>query len=210
MPQSKPILFMDFNGVISYNNYWCSLEDTNHELTHFFKPVEQYVFMENRELLKDWMKGKHTSESVHEIIGKQVGVDSDKLLQVFIQDCRNIDTSEKILEALQELKEGYYLILRTDNMDSFDRFTLPRAVRLKEVFDRIDNSFNLGELKRDNNGQYFLDRAKEQNISINQCYFIDDSQKNCDFYTELGGRAYCATGEDNVVSVLKKLLNGKI
>jgi len=151
------------------------------------------------------------SQNGDRVYSFNIGVDSDKLLQVFIEDCSKIDISEKILDTLQGLKDKYYLILRTDNMDSFDRFTLPEVPRLKEVFDQIDNSFNLGELKLDNSGQYFLNKAKERSININLCYFIDDSQKNCDFYTELGGNAYCVTGEDNVVASLKKqFLNGKI
>lgn len=199
------IIFTDFNGVISYNKYWHSLEEPVHDLHQYFESIEKFIFQESRELLNDWMRGKYTSEEIHGIIGEQIGVDSNELLQVFIEDCRRIDISEKIIDTLQELKDKYYLILRTDNMDSFDRFILPRAARLKEVFDRVDNSFNLGELKRDNNGKYFLNRAKEQNIDIKQCYFIDDSQKNCDFYTELGGSAYCVKNETESLTVLNNL-----
>ncbi len=177
MPRSKPILFMDFNGVISYRKYWYSLEDATHELHSYFELIERFVFRDNRELLRNWMVGKHTSEVVHKEIEYYIGVDSDKLLQVFIEDCRAMDISQTILDALLEIKNQYYLILRTDNMDGFDRFILPEAPRLKRVFDRIDNSFNLGELKRDNAGQYFLDRANEQSIDISECVFIDDSQK---------------------------------
>jgi hypothetical protein len=70
-------------------------------------------------------------------------------------------------------------------MDSFDRFTAP-ALQLNSHFDVIVNSYSEGQLKTDNNGESFLKYLKG---SVAEAVLIEDSQKTCDVFTQLGGKA---------------------
>jgi hypothetical protein len=205
MNQLKPILFVDYNKVISYKNFWFSLEDPDHELHEELSKIEEYLFRNNIALVKEWMVGKQTTESVHKLISENTNIDYDTLLQTFIKDCKNLDAPEKILNAMELLKDKYIRVLRTDNMDSFTRFTLPANDKLKGSFEEVDNSFELQELKTDNNGQYFIKKAKEYGVDITSCILIDDAEKNCVLFESLGGKAYHVTGVDKVHDTLVDL-----
>jgi len=152
------------------------------------------------------MVGKYTSEDVHKIIEDNIGVDSQKLFDVFVNNCTNLNISDKILKQVAKLKSKFHLILITDNMDSLDRFTFPKHLpKLNKIFDRMDNSYNLKNLKRYNNGQYFIERLKEKNAPIEQSILIDDSNTNCEVFKSLGGISYRATTEHEVLSVLNNV-----
>jgi hypothetical protein len=43
---------MDFNGVISYKNFWFSLEKNNATV---YEKINKVLFEENLEMVKDWM-----------------------------------------------------------------------------------------------------------------------------------------------------------
>lgn len=199
---SKRLIFVDFNGVISYKNFWDSIRISD---KHIYKKIDSFLFRDNFDLVRIWMKGKKSSEEIHQFISEELNISFEYLFSHFKQDCETIDISNKILNNLESIKENFYLILRTDNMDSFTRFTLPANPRLSRVFDEIDNSFELKELKRENNGYYFTNKARKYNLEIKDCLLIDDSSKNCDFFNELGGTAYCLTGEETVVRHLATL-----
>jgi hypothetical protein len=203
----KPILFIDFNGVISYNNFWKELEAESHPLHSYHQPIENFLFKEKPEIIKDWMLGKYTSEEIHEILNDAVGVPYLQLFEIFERGCRNIDISSSVLEKIQELRKDYYCILATGNTDSFDRFTLPSNPILQESFDEIDNSYNLGIFKTTSNGQYFLDKAKELGVEISKCVVIDDSASVCKVFKNLGGRALQSYGVEEVVGSLESLKN---
>jgi FMN phosphatase YigB (HAD superfamily) len=201
----RKILFVDFNGVISYDNFWKELEDKTHPLNSYHHLIENFLFKEKPEIIKDWMLGKYTSEEVHEILNIAVGVPYLDLFEIFERGCRNIDVSTSVLEKIQELRKNYYCILATGNMDSFDRFTLPSNLILKESFDEIDNSYNLGIFKTTNNGQYFLDKARILSVEISNCVLVDDSARVCEVFENLGGRALRSYGVEQVVENLERL-----
>lgn len=91
-------------------------------------------------------------------------------------------------------------------MDCFDRFTLLSNQHLVESFDEIENSYNLGILKTSNNGQYFYEKAKSLNVDLKNCIVIDDSEKVCKTFENLGGKGICSFGILEVVKNLEKLL----
>ncbi len=205
----KRVLFVDFNGVISYYPFWFSLQNPNHPLHQYFEPIEQLFFIGENKIvgfINEWMLGKYTSEDVHKVINDRIGAPYNELLAVFCEDAKKLDISEQILAAVQQLKKDWYCILSTDNMDSFDRYTLPANPQLSETFNVIHNSYPRGSLKKTNNGVYFVDTVKGLGINFGQCVLIDDSNSTCEMFQGFGGVAYCTKNEEEVLSVLKKLL----
>lgn len=208
---TKRMLFIDFNGVISYKPFWFSLKDPGHPLFKIGNAVEDYLFKSNREIVKDWMFGKYTSEEVHLILKENIQdeFDVEDLYEVFCEDCRNLDISKNILNELRKLKDHYYLVLMTDNMDSFDRYTLPAHPELNEVFDEINNSYNVRCSKRDNNCEIFTRYIDTYDVHKSESIFLDDSQRNCDAYKEhIQGVSICVSNEEEVLSALAKINTG--
>lgn len=204
------ILFVDFNGVISYNPFWFSLINPNHPLHIYYEPIENLLFRgENKikRLVDDWMMGKYTSEQIHKIIENKTGAPHQELLKVFYEDCKRLDISKPILRHIKTLRRNWYCILRSDNMDTLHRFTLPANPQLADAFDEIHSSFLLRQLKKTNGGIYFKTTTANFGIKIENCVLIDDSISNCILSESLGGKAYCTQNETEVIKVLKKLIN---
>jgi 2-hydroxy-3-keto-5-methylthiopentenyl-1-phosphate phosphatase len=200
------ILFLDFNGVLSYDHFWHTLTDPNHKLHEYHAKIHDYLFEENRDMLRQWMLGKYTTEDIHHTLHEKTGVPYQELLDIFEQECRNIDISKPILDLIKSLKSQYYCILATGNMDCFDRFTLPSNPILEQTFDEINNSYNLGIFKSTDGGRYFKEKTETLGGDIKSSVVIDDSDGVCEAFTKLGGRAFCVTGESEVIKVLQSLL----
>lgn len=109
---------------------------------------------------------------------------------------------QETLELIEAVRSKYRVIFLTDNMDCFDRFTIP-ALNLESYFDQIINSYNHGVTKADANGGLF----KCINIKdFKNTAFIDNSEKNCQLFDELGGKSYLVEIPTDIDTVLKKLL----
>ncbi|MFZ3301113.1 MAG: hypothetical protein WA152_00155 [Microgenomates group bacterium] len=204
----KGVLFVDFNGVISYNPFWNSLTNKKHKLHSYYPKIENLLFKSQNKiegLVNDWMIGKYTSEEINKIISDKTGIDKDELFKIFCEDCKKLDISINILKLVKQLKDSWYCILRTDNMDSFHRFTIPANPILSESFHEIHSSYKIKSLKRSDGGKKYLDTIMSAGFKINDCVLIDDGQKNCELFEDLGGKAFCTKNEDEVLAVLKNL-----
>lgn len=202
------ILFVDFNGVISYDTFWVSLLKPEHPLHSYYEPIENLLFRgENKieGLIDDWMLGRYTSEQVHQIIADRLGAPYQDLLEVFCEDCARLDISTPILQAVRALRKDWYCILRTDNMDTFHRFTLPANPHLAEAFDDVHCSYLLHQLKKTDGGKYFITTVTGLGIGIGNCVLIDDSNSNCRLFEGLGGKTYRTQNEAEVIAVLEAL-----
>ena len=201
----KPILFVDFNGVQSYLPFWSSLLDPSHQLHSRLADIEELIFRRDPQLVREWMLGEYTSEDIHELIERELGIPKSELFPIFEQDCRNIDIHPEIQTALRTLKSRYYLILATGNMDSFDRFTIPAHPELEETFDEIHNSYNIGIHKPDQNGKYFTDVMTKQGVEPSICHLIDDSGSSCAAFRQAGGVAHQTKIPEEVLAVIASL-----
>lgn len=201
----KPILFVDFNGVISYQNFWNSIYAEDHKLFKLRNDINSFVFVENKDFVKDWMIGLHTAEEAHKLIKEKFDIDRDYLFEIFKRDAETIDVSEKILRRLQELRSKYKVVLITDNMDTFTRFTLPNNPELSRTFDGIFVSFHTGKLKKTGEGKIFKNIVNLFDSKLGKSILIDDSKSNCELFESIGGQSICVTGENEVLEELDKI-----
>jgi len=206
--KTQKALFVDFNGVISYDPFWASMRNLDHPLHSFYEPIELLLFRGENKIvgfIDDWMLGKYTSEQVHQLIANRIGAPYQDLFEVFCQDCQRLDISLPILQGIQSLRKDWHCILRTDNMDTFDRFTLPANPHLAEAFDEIHNSYSLRQLKKTDRGKYFITTVSDLGMGIGNCVLIDDSSSTCRLFESLGGKVFCTQTEKEVVTVLESL-----
>jgi hypothetical protein len=204
--KNKNVLFIDFNGVISYRPFWFSLSDPKHKHHQYFNKMEKFLFRENSELVKSWMLGKYSSEQIHRFMAKKIDFPYKEVIQIFIDDCRNLDISKSILEKVKELRQYYYCVLATDNMDSFSRFTMISNPEIKKSFNEINNSSVIGMFKSEDNGRYFNEKIAQRKAVKENCILIDDSENNCNTFRSINGQAYNTKNEDEVLKVLDKIL----
>jgi len=211
--KSRPqrVLFIDFNGVISYDPFWVSLTNPDHPLHLYYEPIEEFLFRDkSHNLIDEWMMGKYTGEQIHRILSERLGVPYKALFSVFCQDCKKLDISKPILAKVRPMRNNWYCILKTDNMDSFHRFTLPANPELAESFDEVHISYLLRSLKKTNSGEYFVKTAANLEVDLKRCVLIDNGNSNCKLFERLGGKAYCTQNETEVISVLDSLINNPI
>ncbi len=183
----KPILFVDFDGTLCFDRFWRSLEP------EFLAQIQGTLFQRNK-IVVEWMRGEHTSEEINKKLAPELGVEYDYLWNIFVDDCKNMRVDTIVLEKINNLRENFTTILMTDNMDCFDRFTVP-ALRLNLYFDMIVNSYNEKVLKNDNEGALFKNYLKEFNSDVRASYLIDNSEKTCALFQRLGGQAFFVTAE---------------
>ncbi len=191
----KPTLFIDFDGTICFDYFWHSAEN------HIKGFIQKFLFQDNKDLIRDWMRGGKTSESMNRIIAAASGFDYDELWSCFVSDCKAMHVESSTLKLIDNVRTKFNTILITDNMDCFDRFISP-ALNLNKYFDTIANSYNYKALKGDDDGLLFELVANEQGIDLSKAIFIDNSKKACDIFNRFGGQSHLVKTPQDIESVL--------
>ena len=147
---------------------------------------------DDQHIAERWMRGEFTSEEINKKIAASIGMPYEELWNVFVDNCKTMTVSLKTLNKLQNLRGKYHVVLMTDNMDCFDRFTVP-SLHLEEYFDDIVNSYNVKVGKKDGGGKSFLDVIEGFQSSIESSILIDNSVSTCEVFTKLGGKSLAVT-----------------
>lgn len=196
----KPILFIDFDGTLCHDRFWQSIDKSS------FDKIQNFLFRENKSIVKEWMLGLHSSENINQLISKKLNIPFDKIWNVFVTDCENMNISVDVLNQIKNLKKNFHVILITDNMDCLTRFTVP-ALKLDSYFDLIINSFDYRKFKSDNDGEIFLQILNECGSKIEDSILIDNSKDDCTTFSKLGGIARFVTSEKPLAFWLENLEN---
>ena len=123
---------------------------------------------------------------------------------MLIKNSQELKVSKITLSKINELRNQYICILITNNMDTFSQFTVP-SLKLNKYFDLIVNSHNTKLLKNDFNGLIFKQLVKKYHTNFNQCFVIDNSEKVCNLFTQLGGRSLHISENRDIDYYLSKL-----
>ncbi len=195
----KQNIFVDFDGTICFDYFWRS---TPKEIKN---AIGKFLFQDNTYLLEDWMRGQKSSEDINQIISDKCNLDYNMIWNYFVKDCKNMIISEDILCALSACKKNNILILITDNMDCFNRFT-KNKLNLSEYFHYIFNSCDYGFLKDDPPQRGLFKKIIDlQGFDVQKSVLLDNSQKNCDLFNQLGGTSFLIKDKQDVISILKML-----
>ncbi len=192
----KPILFIDFDGTLCHDLFWRSLPKEN------LQKIKLFEFDDNH-IAERWMRGEFTSEEINKRIAESVEMPYEELWKIFVDNCKTMTVSQEILNKLQDLRSKYHVVLMTDNMDCFDRFTVP-ALSLDKYFDAIVNSYNVKAGKKDNNGKSFLDVVEKFNSTTENSILIDNSVSTCEVFNALGGKPLIVTPTESLDYWLKR------
>lgn len=199
----KNILFIDFNGVISYLPFWHSLMTESPVL---FEKIQNILFRQNINLVQEWMKGEKQSEQICRYLAKIFPCDYSFLLWKLIENCKKMDIAPQVIHLLRALKDYYYIVLVTDNMDCFRRRTVSYRQQDFQVFDYIFDSSERWFFKKEEDGRAFLEQINMFEVKIEDCLLIDDSRNNTSFFQKIGGQSFCPKNLQEVEKVLKHIL----
>lgn len=172
-------VFIDWHNTLSASRFWGHLEEAP-EGRHLFGRIEASLYGNLTGLLVPWMRGGLTTEDVMQAVARDAGLDYDLVLREFIVGCRRmrfVDT--EITDLVLAIKvRGPRVVIATDNMDSFARWTAP-SLGLTELFDDILNSAELRGMKGDIDEQgrsvFFDDYLGRCAIGPGESVLIDDA-----------------------------------
>ena len=171
------VLFIDWHKTLSTSLFWqqrpgCRLSAGDSAR------VESYVFS-RAELVQQWMRGAVAAEDVCTSAAESLGLAAADLLADLEHSCQCFEFDDPAsVDALRAIREqGTKVVLATDNMDAFYRWTVP-ALHLGGVFDAILDSASLRALKSDLVGRHspFFGRwLTDQRITPSEAVLVDDS-----------------------------------
>lgn len=192
----KPILFVDFNGTICFDRYWRNLNNEAQE------KINDFLFKSNKQVVIDWMRGKYDSEQIHQILAQELELDYRQTWDIFIEECRSMYISPRIMLRIKEIGSKFKTILITDNMDCFSRFTVV-SLKLDQYFEQIINSADTKIFKDDNDGEVFRKLAAENEINLSDCMLLDDSKTTQQIFSNLGGKSLLVNRENTAETLLE-------
>jgi FMN phosphatase YigB (HAD superfamily) len=183
------VVFVDWHGVLSDSRFWRSVQD-HPAVTAQVDFDSALANLFSSSAVDEWMRGRLTT---HQVVGQFLVTDGDPrlvefLAQQVVRECAESTTRRRLVQVLKSLRETHHLVLATDNMDCFSA-ALPGRRDLMSVFDDYLTSAEVGVLKAENPGRFFLPWLEEHNIPVEAAVLVDDRRKNCDRFMQLGGQA---------------------
>ncbi len=197
----RKVVFIDWDGTLCFSRFWETLSAKNPT----FSQVVADFFVTEKEMIKNWMRGKHTSEEINKLLSERANLPEKEVWESFVSDCQKMKVDNKTIEIIQKLRKKHNVILITGNMDCFSRFTVP-SLKLDRLFDRVINSYDTGMLKTDDNGKQFFNCLNVYNSNISESYLIEDSANTCEVFTKLGGKALKVNKKEDTLTHLNKFL----
>jgi FMN phosphatase YigB (HAD superfamily) len=171
------VVFVDWANTLSTSLFWQQRPGCRLSAADSAK-AESYVFS-RAEHVRQWMLGAVTAEDVCASAAGKLGLAAADLLADLEHSCRSMEFDDPAaVDALRAIREqGTKVVLATDNMDTFFRWTVP-ALHLRGIFDAILDSASLGALKGglvDGQSPFFGPWLSDQGIVPFEAVLVDDS-----------------------------------
>lgn len=169
------VIFIDWDGTLSNSRFWHRWAGTER-----YELIQQVLFTEARDLLNDWMTGMVSSATVLKYVEDRTGIIYDELhkeLQYSSEHMEFID--QRVIRLINELRnEGMKVVIATDNMDTFRRWTVP-SLQLEHLVDGILVSDTQGALKSqvhpDGTSKFFHHYLSQNGFKSQDSVLIDNS-----------------------------------
>lgn len=200
MTSRSSIIFIDWYRTLSCDLFWQRIQKENPTA---FEKIEKALF-QNTQLINEWMTGCYSSEEICDHLEECSGISSKKLFSELQTYCSNTLIRPEIIKTIEQLRLRHHIIIVTDNMDCFSRFTVP-ALHIQNWTDAISNSSQVKRLKNEHGGKTFQDIADQLHIPMAKTFCIDDNPETCKIIRSLGGTAMQTTGESQTLEILTSI-----
>ncbi len=191
--------------------FWSQLENKNHKYNNYYPIIQDWLFKKNKNLIPKWMRGELTYEQVCKYLANDNNLNYGIVRSSLEESCKNMAFgSTKIIELTQNIKkQKIKVVIATDNMDTFRKFTIP-SLSLNNIFDDFLISCELGILKYDtmNNQIPFFDSyLKKNNLSYGDALLLDDSKDSSGVYHKLGFEIKLVKNSTDLLNYLRIINN---
>lgn len=142
-------VFIDWHGTLSNSGFWERWRDDPKQAEKYAK-IQHALFQTatGKDTLKYWMTGFRDYEDTMADLSKWTKIDYEELEDELRHSAENMQFIDRgVLATIQQLRDiGKHVIVATDNMDTFNKWTVP-AMNLYEYFDEVLTSYDRGQLK---------------------------------------------------------------
>lgn len=196
MSKKIKIIFFDWYKTLSSSTLFNSIADNK----NLYKKLEDKIFGDEYQFVQDWMIGKLSLEEVISIVcSKDKDLSKEEIYKIIKTSSENLSfDSEEYLELIKSIKDkGIKVVIATDNMDIFERFTVP-AQKLNDLFDDVLSSHNLKCVKDtivNDKLVFFDDYLSNQGINYDETLFFDDTQHTLNLCKERGMKTFCVKNQ---------------
>lgn len=168
----KAIIF-DFWGTLVENGVWSPIKQVK-DILGLRMPFSEYVVrMEKAMMTKEFPTLKETFEAVCDEFAVEPSEERlERLIGMWNKSWMLAKPYDEVAEELQRLKGKYKLIL-VSNTDSFSVNKVIEKFRLKELFDEIFFSYQVGLIKTDQ--EFFSGVLEKTNLDPESCMVVGDS-----------------------------------
>ncbi len=201
------VILIDWHRTLSFSQFWEHINQTNKKL---FMDLEKCLFEDSKELINPWMTGKFTSEEICMVISKKLNLPFTYVYKAFVKSCKNMNLYNKdILEKIKSIKnKGVKFYIFTDNMDSFDKWTVP-YMKLDKTFNGVINSNKIGFLKNDvdkDGKNLFLNNILDrEHVDVSNIMLIDDNPNTIKNFSKYGLDCRLVTLKNNLEKILAQI-----
>jgi FMN phosphatase YigB (HAD superfamily) len=145
-PVAYKTVFLDWFGTVCTSLFWSHWAEDPERREHAPR-LQDALWADGGEVIESWMRGQMTAEEAVAVLATRVDLDPDELLRELQVSCEEMRLAPGVEEAVSALQaRGVKVVLATDNMDTFQRWTL---TKLELEFDGVLDSSALGALKAD-------------------------------------------------------------
>jgi FMN phosphatase YigB (HAD superfamily) len=171
-------VFVDWYKTLSTSLFWQYCREARLSSADS-SAVERHVFGQP-ELVRAWMLGTIGAEDVCCLAAEALCLRPEDVVADLQRSCQAMELdAPAAIDTVRLLRQrGIKVVLATDNMDTFERWTVP-ALRLDQHFDAILSSSTCHALKADlANGQspFFGPWLAKNGISPTEATLVDDSR----------------------------------
>jgi FMN phosphatase YigB (HAD superfamily) len=176
------VIFVDWDGTLSRSKFW---ENCPANILHpaLIDQITTFLFRDSQDLVQHWMKGSMSRTAVTNILAAQFHVDPQILYRELERSCRAMQfVDESLVGKIGQIrKQGTRVVIATDNMDTFNHWTVP-ALGLQHIFDGILNSADRSAFKKermaDGHSAFFHHYLSQQHAQAHETVLLDDSPRN--------------------------------
>jgi hypothetical protein len=196
----KPILFLDWHGTLSSGLFWLNLRKKDPAA---YDQILRILF-DDKMIVQSWMRGECSSEEICDLLSRSIRLDRETIFNDLQSSCESLALDGNIIAGILRVRSDYHVVLATDNMDCFSRFSVP-ALNLRSIFHDILISSDLKRLKNDEGGTFFTSYLAENGTDIRRATLIDDNADTCAFFRSIGGNALRTDGPNSTIRLLESL-----
>lgn len=212
MTKTRPkVIFLDWYNTLSTSKFWGHWEDGSHSHFKEFDKIQSSFFGRVKPMIDPWMRGLYTSEEIVREIANDTDIPYELLFNELILSCQSMTfVSDELPQIINEMrKKGLKVVVATDNMDSFTRWTVD-GMKLNLMFDGVLSSYHIKSLKKDfddrGNNLFFQDYLFENGIKPEESILFDDSEDKEDRIKKFGITYQRITSSEDFLFHLKTFI----